>query len=236
MFDAIEGSRLVHVVDDEDSVRRSMDFLLRTAGYDVQRWNDGMAFLKGADKAVHASVLLDLRMPGMDGLEVQARLAANGFDFPVIVLTGHGDIDLAVRAMKAGAADFLTKPCDREKLLRALARAFRSINDREALRERADWARTQLGKLTEREREVLDGLACGYPNKTIAYDLGISARTVEVYRANVMAKLEVANFADALRIAFAAGLGSDNRWRHAHGVGLPSGSPGSSSTRDGCSG
>jgi len=215
--------RLVHVIDDEDSVRRSLDFLLRTAGYRVERWPDGPSFLKGADKAVHACVLLDIRMPGMDGLEVQQSMVRDGFDFPVIVLTGHGDIDMAVRAMKAGAADFLTKPGDRETLLRALDRAFRSIDDREALRERADWARTQLGKLTDREREVLDGLACGYPNKTIAYDLGISSRTVEVYRANVMAKLEVSNFADALRVAFAAGLGSDNRWRRAHGVGLSSG-------------
>lgn len=221
---------LVHLVDDEDSVRRSMDFLLRTAGYRVERWPDGIAFLNGADKSVHACVLLDIRMPGMDGLEVQARMKTEGLDFPVIVLTGHGDIDLAVRAMKGGATDFLVKPCDREKLLRAIGRAFQSIDDREALRQRGDWARIQLGKLTEREREVLDGLACGYPNKTIAYDLGISSRTVEVYRANVMAKLEVHNFADALRIAFAAGLGSDAGWRQAHGVGIPAGKTDSQSS------
>ncbi|MDE8653677.1 response regulator transcription factor [Novosphingobium album (ex Liu et al. 2023)] len=209
-------TRLVHVVDDEDSVRRSLDFLLRTAGYNVERWADGDAFLKGADKSVHACVLLDIRMPGLDGLEVQERMGDAGLDFPVIVLTGHGDISLAVRAMKAGAMDFLEKPFDREKLLRSLAVAFRQIADRETLRDRAQWARAQLGKLTEREREVLDGLACGYPNKTIAYDLGISSRTVEVYRANVMAKLDVGNFADALRVAFAAGLGSEQGWRKTH--------------------
>jgi two-component system response regulator FixJ len=216
MTDVEPNLGLVHVIDDEDSIRRSMDFLLRTAGYRVERWPDGGAFLKGADQSVHACVLLDIRMPGIDGLEVQERMATEGFDFPVIILTGHGDIDLAVRAMKAGAADFLVKPCDRDKLLRALERAFRSIDDQEVLRQRRDWARAQLGKLTARERQVLDGLACGYPNKTIAYDLGISSRTVEVYRANVMAKLEVGNFADALRVAFAAGLGSDARWRQAH--------------------
>lgn len=204
---------VVHVVDDEDSVRRSIDFLLRSAGYSVQRWPDGPAFLKGADKTTRACALLDIRMPEMDGLELQRRMADEGFDCPVIMLTGHGDIEQAVRAMKAGAADFLVKPCDRAKLLQALTHAFRLIDDREVLRERADWAHMQLGKLTEREREVLDGLACGYPNKTIAYDLGISSRTVEVYRANVMVKLEVSNFADALLIAFAAGLGSDSRWR-----------------------
>lgn len=219
MSDALDRRDLVHVVDDEDSVRRSIDFLLTTAGYRVERWGDGNAFLKGADKSLHACVLLDIRMPGMDGLEVQKRMALNGMDFPVILLTGHGDIDLAVRSMKAGALDFLTKPCDRENLLKSIAQGFRMIGDREALRERTDWARLMLGKLTEREREVLDGLACGYPNKTIAYDLGISARTVEVYRANIMAKLEVANFAEALRVAFAAGLGSDRLWRETHGVG-----------------
>jgi two-component system response regulator FixJ len=158
-------------------------------------------------------------MPGLDGLEVQTRMAAAGLDFPVIMLTGHGDITLAVQAMKAGAADFLEKPFDRDTLLRSIEIAFGQIADRASQFERANWARTQLAKLTEREREVLDGLACGYPNKTIGYDLGISSRTVEVYRANVMAKLEVNNFADALRVAFAAGLGSDPNWRELHGVG-----------------
>ena len=218
MHDAKNGPGVVHVIDDEDSVRRSMDFLLRGVGYSVQRWPDGPTFLKGADKNVRACALLDIRMPEMDGLELQQCMVAEGFDFPVIMLTGHGDIEQAVQAMKAGAADFLIKPCDRAKLLQTLEQAFRYLDDREALRKRRDWARVQLGKLTEREREVLDGLACGYPNKTIAYDLGISSRTVEVYRANVMIKLEVGNFADALRIAFAAGLGSDRRWRRDHSM------------------
>lgn len=217
MIDNPNQRRLVHVVDDEDPVRRSLDFLLRNEGFRVERWCDGETFLRQVDGAARACVLLDIRMPGIDGLEVQERMAEAGLDFPVIVLTGHGDIDLAVRAMKAGATDFLVKPFDRARLLDALARGFRQISDRAAQFERASWARTQLGKLTDREREVIDGLACGYPNKTIAYDLGISARTVEVYRANVMAKLEVTNFADALRIAFAAGLGCDEQWRQAHG-------------------
>lgn len=212
------GKGLVHVVDDEESVRRSIDFLLRTAGYAVERWPDGDAFLKGADKLAPAAVLLDIRMPGLDGLEVQERMATEGFDFPVIVLTGHGDVTLAVRAMKAGALDFLEKPFDREKLLSAVAAAFRVIHDCDARCASRDWARIQIGKLTGREQEVLDGLACGYPNKTIAYDLQISTRTVEVYRANVMAKLGVTNFADALRIAFAAGLGSELSWKQTHEV------------------
>lgn len=208
--------KLVHVVDDDDGVRRSLDFLLSHAGYEVIRWDGAEIFLKRADKLIPACALLDIRMPGMDGLELQQEMKAKGFNFPVIVLSGHGDIAMAVQAMQAGAVDFLQKPTDREHVLAAVKRAFDSITDCEEQRNRADWAKTQIGQLTLREQEVLDGLACGYPNKTIAYDLGISARTVEVYRANVMEKLAVTSFADALRIAFAAGLGSQKNWLEAH--------------------
>jgi two-component system response regulator FixJ len=211
--------KLVHVVDDEESIRRSLDFLLRSAGYRTERWEDGEAFLKGADKAEPACVLLDVRMPGMDGLQVQAEMGSRGYNLPVIVLTGHGDIATAVRAMRGGAVDFLEKPFNRERLLEALEAGFARIDDREDARKREDWARTEVARLTEREKEVLEGLACGYPNKTIAYDLGISSRTVEVYRANVMSKFEVGNFADALRIAFAAGMGSEKKWRETYNVG-----------------
>jgi two-component system response regulator FixJ len=211
--------KLVHVVDDEESIRRSLDFLLRSAGYRTERWEDGEAFLKGADKAEPACVLLDVRMPGMDGLQVQAEMGSRGYNLPVIVLTGHGDIATAVRAMRGGAVDFLEKPFNRERLLEALEAGFARIEDREDARKREDWARTEVARLTEREKEVLEGLACGYPNKTIAYDLGISTRTVEVYRANVMSKFEVGNFADALRIAFAAGMGSEKKWRETYNVG-----------------
>lgn len=214
-------SRLVHVVDDEDSIRRSLDFLMRTAGYRVMRWADGQEFLKGVDPTEPACVLMDVRMPGMDGLQVHQEMGQRGINLPVIMLTGHGDISMAVRAMRAGAVDFLEKPFERKTLLRATDAAFRVLADAREQRNRGDWARAQIGALTQREREVLDGLACGYPNKTIAYDLGISSRTVEVYRANLMAKLEVGNFADALRIAFAAGLGSEPEWREAHAAEMP---------------
>lgn len=208
--------KLVHIVDDEDSIRRSLDFLLSNSGYSVRRWCDAKSFLKGADKYVPACALIDVRMPEMDGLELQGEMQRQGYNFPIIVLSGHGDIGVAVKAMQAGAIDFLEKPADRKQLLSALDAGFASMGDAEARRKQGQWARTQLGHLTEREREVLDGLACGYPNKTIAYDLGISARTVEVYRANVMEKLQVNSFADALRIAFAAGLGSEGAWLEAH--------------------
>lgn len=215
--------RRVHVVDDEEPIRRSLDFLLRTAGFQVEKWEDGAAFLKGADRAEPACVLLDVRMPGMDGLQVQAEMAAHGFNMPVVVLTGHGDIGTAVRTMRAGAVDFLEKPFDRARLLQALEIGFMQLADREGQRQREAWAKTEIAKLTERESEVLEGLACGYPNKTIAYDLGISSRTVEVYRANVMEKLEVSNFADALRVAFAAGMGSEKDWRVRYSVDVPPG-------------
>lgn len=207
---------LVHVVDDEDAIRRSLDFLLRSAGYSVERWADGEAFLNGADQGVPACVLLDVRMPGMDGLQVQEEMAKRGLNFPVIVLTGHGDVATAVRAMRGGAIDFLEKPFNRQRLSQAVEAGRAKLADKASQRERAQWAQTQVAKLTEREEEVLEGLACGYPNKTIAYDLGISSRTVEVYRANVMTKLEVNNFADALRIAFAAGMGSEKDWIASH--------------------
>lgn len=211
---------LVHVVDDEDSIRRSLDFLLKNAGYQVAKWEDGESFLKGAERSAPACVLLDVRMPGMDGLQVQAEMAARGFNLPVIVLTGHGDVGTAVAAMQAGAVDFLEKPFERDSLLRALGLGFAQLANATSRRDREQWARTQIGALTVREREVLEGLACGYPNKTIAYDLGISSRTVEVYRANVMAKLEVTNFAEALRVAFAAGMGNETSWRSDHQVGV----------------
>tara|TARA_R110000782_G_scaffold78293_5_gene156039 strand:- start:18737 stop:19474 length:738 start_codon:yes stop_codon:yes gene_type:complete len=205
--------QLVHVVDDEESIRKSMSFLLRSARYRVQCWTSGVAFLKGASRAEPACVLLDIRMPEMDGLEVQAEMAAQGMGLPVIVLTGHGDVTMAVKAMKAGAVDFLEKPFDRQKLLDAITRAFAQIADADVRRDQTAAAQVQIAALTARERDVLEGLACGYPNKTIAFDLGISPRTVEVHRANLMAKLEVTNFADALRIAFAANLGSGPEWR-----------------------
>lgn len=204
---------LVHVVDDEESIRKSLSFLLRSARHRVQCWTSGTVFLRGVARGEPACVLLDIRMPEMDGLEVQAQMAAQGIGLPVIVLTGHGDVTLAVKAMKAGAVDFLEKPFDRQKLLDALARAFTQLADADTRRDMAAAAQVQIAALTARERDVITGLACGYPNKTIAYDLGISPRTVEVHRANLMAKLEVTNFADALRIAFAAGLGSGREWR-----------------------
>lgn len=200
-------SRLVHIVDDEEAVRRSVGYMLQTSGYRTEGWRSGAAFLNGAADAAPGCILLDVRMPDMDGLAVQDALVQAGIAMPVVVMTGHGDISTAVRAMKAGAVDFLEKPFDKASVLAALDAAFERLSAAGDAATRTAQAERTLGSLTPRERDVLEGLAQGLPNKTIAYDLGISARTVEVHRANLMTKLGVRSLSDALRIAFAAGLG-----------------------------
>ncbi|UNK78680.1 response regulator [Sphingopyxis granuli] len=200
--------KLVHIVDDEGAIRRSASFMLKTSGYAVQTWPTGVAFLKEVRHMPAGCVLLDVRMPEMDGLEVQQALIERGVTMPVIILTGHADVSIAVRAMKAGAVDFLEKPFEKAVLIGAIENAFARIAATDGAAARAAEADVVLGVLTPREREVLEGLAQGLPNKTIAYDLGISPRTVEVHRANLMAKLEVRSLSDALRLAFAAGMGA----------------------------
>jgi two-component system response regulator FixJ len=203
--------RMVHVVDDDDSIRRAVGFTLRTSGYAVTLWDSGVAFLRAAKTAMPGCILLDVRMPGLDGLGVQQALAEAGIEMPVIVLTGHGDIGIAVGAMRAGAVDFLEKPFEKSQLLQALKTGFERLDRRDDARATASAAKVRVAALTPRERDVLHGLAIGYPNKTIAYDLGISPRTVEVHRANLMTKLHVHSLSDALRIAFAAGLDEEAR-------------------------
>ena len=199
--------RLVHIVDDEDSIRRSASFMLRTSGFDTRTYQSGVEFLKDVKYADAGCVLLDVRMPVVDGLEVQRELNDRGIALPVIVLTGHGDISIAVQAMKAGAIDFLEKPFEKAQLLVALDAGFAKLERRDDAAVSAHDAEVRIAALTAREQDVLRGLARGHPNKTIAYDLGISPRTVEVHRANLMTKLDVRSLSDALRLAFAAGLG-----------------------------
>ncbi|PTQ11585.1 DNA-binding response regulator [Sphingomonas oleivorans] len=208
--------RMIHIVDDEESIRRSAGFMLRTSGYSVTTYASGVAFLREARTAEPGCVLLDVRMPEMDGLDVQQALADRGIAMPVVVLTGHGDVSIAVRAMKAGAVDFIEKPFEKALLLAAVAAAFRRLDESGDRAERAAEARLRIAALTAREQDVLKGLAQGYPNKTIAYDLGISPRTVEVHRANLMNKLGVRSLSDALRIAFAAGLGGETSNEEQH--------------------
>ena len=196
--------KMVHVVDDDGAVRRSVSFMLKTSGHQVQVYESGVDLLKSADGLEDGCILLDIRMPGMDGLEVQQALQEKGVALPVIIMTGHGDVGLAVKAMKAGAVDFIEKPFEKETLLSSLQEGFGRLSRKEATDDRKKDAEVRLQALTPRERDVLDGLAQGLPNKTIAYDLGISPRTVEIHRANLMSKLGVRSLSEALRIAFAA--------------------------------
>ena len=196
---------IIHIVDDDEAIRQSIGFLLRKAGYGVESYASGASFLKAVTRETRGCALLDVRMPDIDGLEVQAQLAQRGVTLPVIVLTGHGEVQLAVRAVKAGAIDFLEKPFQRSVLLAAieaaLEHAAKGVHDQLAAAD----AKVRIAGLTGREREVLDGLAQGRPNKLIAFDMGISTRTVEVHRASLMGKLSARSLSDVLRIAFAAG-------------------------------
>jgi len=196
--------RLVHIVDDDPAIRRSVGFMLKTSGHRVEVYESGAELLKRSGKLDQGCILLDIRMPGMDGLEVQQALHNEGVGLPVIIMTGHGDVTLAVKAMKAGAVDFIEKPFEKEALLASLDQGFGRLSRKEATDDRKRDAEVRLQALTARERDVLNGLAQGLPNKTIAYDLGISPRTVEIHRANLMTKLEVRSLSEALRIAFAA--------------------------------
>lgn len=201
----------IYLVDDDDGVRRSVGFMLKTSGYIVESFESGDAFLSAVKHLDPGCILLDIRMPGRDGLEVQQELNERGVIFPVVIMTGHGDIDMAVKAMKAGASDFIEKPFERAALLDALEQAGHRLTNDDRRHARRDQALVLLNGLTRRERDVLDGLVKGHPNKTIGYDLEISPRTVEIHRANLMQKLEVRTLSDLLRIAFAAGLG-EGKW------------------------
>jgi two-component system response regulator FixJ len=201
---ASSDQRLVHIVDDDPAIRRSVGFMLKTSGHKVETYQSGAELLKNCSELDEGCILLDIRMPGMDGLEVQQALQARGVSLPVIIMTGHGDVALAVKAMKAGAVDFIEKPFEKDRLLSSLHEGFGRLSRKEATDDRQRDAEMRLRALTPRERDVLDGLAQGLPNKTIAYDLGISPRTVEIHRANLMVKLGVRSLSEALRIAFSA--------------------------------
>ena len=207
----VEDGRTVYLVDDDEAIRRSAGFMLRTSGYAVKPFPSGVEFLKEVKDLERGCVLLDVRMPGMDGIEVQRELRNRGIAYPVIVMTGHGDVSVAVQAMKAGAVDFIEKPFEKAVLLHAIDEGFARIEQSDRSKARTEEAQVRLEALTPREKDVLQGLARGLPNKTIGYDLGISPRTVEIHRANLMSKLGVASLSEALRVAFAAGMGESEQ-------------------------
>ena len=200
------NKRIIHVVDDDDDVRNSVALLLEASGYEVLTYPSGVDFLETQGAAIPGCILLDIHMPGMDGLEVQRQLTANGVPSPVIVLTGQSDISLAVRAMKNGAFEFLEKPYLNDVLLAAVRDAFGRLEDTQEDRAMNADAKLGVAKLTGRETQVMRALLAGLPNKLIAYELEISVRTVEIYRANVMEKLNARSLSTAVRIALAAGV------------------------------
>lgn len=198
----------VHVIDDDEAVRQSLEFLLKGAKLPVETHESATAFLAALPQLTPGPgcVITDIRMPGISGIDLLKQLRQLPQPVPVIVITGHGDVPLAVTAMKYGAADFLEKPFDDDVLLRAVQAALdRRQKDGRREAERAA-ALDKLAALTARERQVLDGLVAGKPNKAIAHDLAISPRTVEIYRANVMSKTDAASLSDLVRMALSAGL------------------------------
>lgn len=196
----------VHVVDDDDAMRDSLTVLLGAAGFTVAAYPSAQAFLTASTDGP-GCVLIDVRMPGMGGLELQEELARRGRRIPVILMTGHADVPLAVKAMKAGAVDFVEKPFEEAAMVGAIRRAF-SLG-LEAARAEAEGNQigSRLAHLTPREREVLDALVAGKPNKIIAHELSISPRTVEIHRARVMEKMEARTLSDLVRMALSVGLG-----------------------------
>lgn len=191
----------VHVVDDDVAVRKSLAFLLASEGLPVRLHESASVFLDGAPSAEAGCIVTDVRMPGIDGIELIRRLKERGVALPVIVMTGHADVPMAVEAMKEGAVDFLEKPFGDEVFLAAvrsaLARQERNSHHGAQVAE----IQSRFDALSERERQVLDGLVEGKANKVIAYDLGISPRTVEIYRANVMAKMQAKSLSELVRLA-----------------------------------
>jgi two-component system, LuxR family, response regulator FixJ len=197
---------VVHVIDDDEAMRSSLAFLLRSAKVEVQTYESASIFLESLPKIKSGCIVTDVRMPGMSGIDLLKHLRQSKITMPVIVITGHGDIPLAVEAIKGGAADFLEKPFDDDVLIAAIRAALKvqaTDNEQEAGRAAIH---DKLAALSNREREVLEGLVAGQPNKTIAFDLGISPRTVEIYRANVMTKMEAKSLSELVRMALIGGI------------------------------
>ena len=201
------ADELVHVIDDDPAVRDSLAFLLETANLSPRTYDSAVAFLEALPEVTSGCVVTDVRMPEMTGIELVRRLKGQGFRLPIVMITGHADVPLAVEAMKAGVADFIEKPFDDDVLLAAIGAALRDgEKDRQGAAEAAEIT-ARMDTLSGREREVLGGLVAGHANKVIAFDLGISLRTVEIYRANVMTKMKAASLSELVRMAMLAERG-----------------------------
>lgn len=191
---------IVYVVDDEPALLRALSRLLRAAGFDVATAESAEAFLKGFDSQKPGCLILDLKMPGLNGLELQRRLTRVDATLSIIFLTGTGDVPASVEAMKSGAVDFLTKPVDEDRLLQAVRQALRQTMDHRLLRDRLSDAEGRLSHLTPREREVLEHLLAGKLNKQVAADLGTVEKTIKVHRGRIMEKLRVQSVPELVRL------------------------------------
>ncbi|MCK3780601.1 response regulator FixJ [Ensifer sesbaniae] len=194
----------VHIVDDEEAVRKSLAFMLTMHGLGVRMHESATAFLSVAPNLRQAVLITDMRMPDLSGLDLIRRLAALKTTIPSIMITGHGDVPMAVEAMKAGAVDFIEKPFDDNTIVEAIRRASERLSDAASPIERAEDIRARISTLSDRERQVLTAVVAGQPNKAIAFALDISPRTVEVHRANVMAKMQARSLPELVRMSLAA--------------------------------
>ena len=197
---------VVHVIDDDDAARQSLEFLIDCAGLKVRSYASAIEFLNVVPDMEHGCIVTDVRMPEMSGIELLARLKALGVRDPIIVITGHADVPMAIKAMKEGVADFIEKPFADDAILGAIRSAIARQTDRAHANEERELVKERLATLSQREREVLDGLVEGRANKVIAFDLDISARTVEVYRANVMTKMHARSLSELVRMVTLARL------------------------------
>ncbi len=206
----MQASEVVHVIDDDEGVREGLCALLDAKGYAAQPHASCEEFLKGFSADAALCIVADLQMPGMGGLDLQAHLLKNSVDLPFIVITGHGDVSSAVRALKSGAADFIEKPIDGKSFIAAVERAVVARRASKMQLEAAHLAHERVAALTPRERDVLSHLVEGNPNKIIAHQLSISPRTVENHRARLMVKMQADSVAELVRMALAAGISAKN--------------------------
>ena len=202
----VQPEQTVYVIDDDEAVRQSLEFLLKTVGIKVFGFESAKVFLEKLPHIKSGCIITDVRMPEITGIDLLRRVRESSVEIPVIVITGHGDVSLAVEAMKVGAVDFLEKPFDDEMLLSSVHTALRKGVDTARHKAEVSDITDRLAALSQRERQVLEGLVAGKANKVIAFDLGISPRTVEIYRANVMTKMSANSLSDLVRMAITAGI------------------------------
>lgn len=200
---------MIYVIDDDDAMRDSLNFLLDSSGYSVILFDDAQRFMEALPGLAFGCVVSDVRMPGIDGIELLKRMKAQHSPFPILIMTGHGDVPLAVEAMKLGAVDFLEKPFEDDRLIAMIETAIRQAEPAAKSEAIAQDVAARVASLSPRERQVMEGLVAGLSNKLIARDYDISPRTIEVYRANVMTKMRAGSLSELVRLAMRAGMLKD---------------------------